>query len=86
LNAGEAEAIVLAKEISADRLLIDERKGRRLAQAEGVRVIGLVGVVLLAKRKGLIPNARELIERLVNEAGVYLDPELINSALQTLGE
>jgi predicted nucleic acid-binding protein len=86
VDAGEAEAIVLAKEINADRLLIDERKGRRLAQAEGVRVIGLVGVVILAKRKSRIPNARELINRLVNEAGVYLDPELINSALQTVGE
>ncbi len=86
VDAGEAEAIVLAREIGADRLLIDERKGRRLAQAEGIHVIGLVGVVLLAKRKGLVPNARELMERLVNEAGVYLDPELIKSALKTVGE
>lgn len=86
VDAGEAEAIALAKEIHADRLLIDERKGRRLAQAEGLHVIGLLGVVLLAKRKGFISDARHLIEQLVNEAGVYLDPDLINSALQTVGE
>ncbi len=86
VDTGEAEAIVLAKEMDADRLLIDERKGRRLAQSEGIQVIGLVGVVLLAKRKGLIPNAREVIDRLINEAGVYLDPKLIDSALQTVGE
>lgn len=86
VDAGEAEAIALAKEMHADRLLIDERKGRRLAQAEGLQVIGLLGVVLLAKRKGFISDARHLIEQLVNEAGVYLDPDLINSALQTVGE
>lgn len=86
VDAGEAEAIALAKELHADRLLIDERKGRRLAQAEGLQVIGLLGVVLLAKRKGFISDARHLIEQLVNEAGVYLDPDLINSALQTVGE
>jgi predicted nucleic acid-binding protein len=86
VDAGEAEAIALAKEMHADRLLIDERKGRRLAQAEGLQVIGLLGVVLLAKRKGFISDARHLTEQLVNEAGVYLDPDLINSALQTVGE
>ena len=86
VDAGEAEAIALAKEMHADRLLIDERKGRRLALAEGIHVIGLVGVVLLAKRKGRILSARVVMDRLVNEAGVYLDPELVNSALQSVGE
>lgn len=86
VDAGEAEAIVLAKEMKADRLLIDERKGRRLAQAEGIRVIGLLGVVLLAKRKGLVPNAQAVIERLVSEAGFYLEPELVNSALHSVDE
>ena len=56
----------------ADRLLIDERKGRKLAIQEGVAVIGLLGVVLLARRKVLIPSARTLVERLDREAGMYL--------------
>jgi predicted nucleic acid-binding protein len=86
VDIGEAEAIALAKEIKADRLLIDERKGRQLAKAEGVDVIGLVGVVLLAKRKGLVRSGREIIERLIQEAGVYLEPELVNSALKQIGE
>ena len=47
VDAGEAEAIELAQELHADRLLIDERKGRKLAVQEGVPVIGLLGVVLL---------------------------------------
>ena len=71
VDVGEAEAIELALELHADRLLIDERKGPKLAIQEGVVVIGLLGVVLLAKRKMLIPSARTLIERLHREAGMF---------------
>src|SRR5205809_6670839 len=44
VDRGEAEAIALAQELRANWLLIDERKGRRLAKEAGVRVLGLVGV------------------------------------------
>lgn len=86
VDAGEAEAIELAKELHADRLLIDERKGRRLASQEGVPIIGLLGVVLLAKRKHLIPSARALIEKLDQEAGMYLAESTREAALKTVGE
>src|SRR5687767_12779173 len=49
VDPGEAEAIQLAKELNADRLLIDDHKGRTLAEREGVRAIGLIGVIVLAK-------------------------------------
>ena len=52
LDPGEAEAIVLAREIHADALLMDEAKDRRIAMREGLPLIGLVGVVLFAKREG----------------------------------
>ena len=86
VDTGEAEAIELARELRADRLLIDERKGRKLAMAEGVPVIGLLGVVLLAKRRQLIPAARVLLQRLENEAGMYLSEEIKNAALVTVNE
>ena len=44
LHLGEAQAIVLAKELRADALLIDELVGRTVAQREGVPVVGLLGV------------------------------------------
>src|SRR5207302_9037291 len=86
VDRGEAEAIALAEELHADHLLIDERKGRRLAQQQGVPILGLLGVVLIAKRTQLIASARILIDRLDGEAGIYLDQELKNTALKTVSE
>jgi predicted nucleic acid-binding protein len=86
VDQGEAEAIELAKELHADRLLIDERKGRKLAADEGVPVIGLLGVVLLAKRRGLVQSARVLMTALRAEAGVYLSDDLVERALNSVGE
>lgn len=86
MDRGEAEAIALAEELHADHLLIDERKGRRLAQQQGLPVLGLLGVVLLAKRAKLISSARALLEELDHEAGIYLAGELKEAALKTIGE
>ncbi len=73
----------MAKELH-DRLLIDERKGRRLAAQEGV--IGLLGVVLLARRNQIIPSARALLQRLQQEAVMYLAEDIKEAALRTVGE
>ncbi len=54
LDSGEAEAIVLSRELGAERLLIDEKKGREIAQKLGLKIIGLLGILVLAKRKGHI--------------------------------
>ena len=49
LDRGEAEAIVLAEECHADYLLMDEKHGRSMAEARGLTVIGLLGVLLMAE-------------------------------------
>src|SRR5262249_35143158 len=54
LGAGEAEAIVLAKDLAAARVILDDKKARRLAKQLGLPVIGTIAVVLTAKRRGLI--------------------------------
>ena len=86
VDRGEAEAIALAEELHADHLLIDERKGRRLAQQQGLPVVGLLGVILLARRARLIPSARTLLEELDRKAGIYLTEELKDAALKNVGE
>jgi len=52
LDEGEAEAIALAKTIHADLLLIDELKGRKIAKEEGLKIVGVLGVLLDAKEMG----------------------------------
>jgi len=69
LDLGEAEAIILAKEIGADYLLIDETLGRQVAIREGVKVIGLLGVLLEGKAHGYISSVREVTEELETISG-----------------
>jgi predicted nucleic acid-binding protein len=86
VDLGEAEAIQLAKELRADRLLIDDLKGRKLAEREGVRAIGLVGVIIMAKMTGTTPSVSALLIRLKTEAHIYLSDEIVAAALDAVGE
>lgn len=77
---------MLAKEIHADLLLIDKALGREAARHEHLPVIGLVGVLLIAKKKGLVPSLGEVLERLENEAGFYLSRQLKARVFDDAGE
>ena len=76
LGPGEAEAIVLARETGADFVLMDERLGRSAARNLGLKVVGLIGVLIEARKRGLITDAGEIAERLSNEAGFWISAEL----------
>lgn len=86
LDKGEAEAIALALEISADAVLIDEAIGRKEALRRGLNVTGIIGVLLRAKQKGLIPAVEPVIGELVTEAGFWLDPVFVEEILRISGE
>lgn len=64
LDKGESEAIVLAKELGAEWLLLDERLARQKAQALGFKVIGTLGILLRAKEMGLIENVKPEMDQL----------------------
>ncbi len=86
LDPGEAEAIVLALDLKADLLLIDERLGRQVAKGFDLRVMGLLGVLRIAKEKRLIAQIKPVIEELVQVAGFRIGKELYQSILESEGE
>ncbi|WP_449072781.1 DUF3368 domain-containing protein [Prosthecobacter sp.] len=69
LDQGESDAIALTLELHADLLLIDERKGRRAAANLGIRFAGILGVLVQAKQQALIPQLKNMLVRLRQEAG-----------------
>ena len=86
LDLGEAESIVLALEVKADYLLIDEKKGRSIAREQGLKIIGLLGILILAKQNGLIPLLKPEIDRLTSKLEFRLHEKLIKAALLAVGE
>jgi hypothetical protein len=86
LDRGEAEAVVLAVELKAALLLIDERKGRIVANRLGVNSIGLLGVLIRAKHEGLISAVGLIMDELRSKAGFWIDDDLYNYVLQVAGE
>jgi predicted nucleic acid-binding protein len=86
LDPGEAEAIVLAIEHRADLLLVDERRARRIAKDAGLAVTGLLGTVVRAKRAGLIPLAKPVLDELIHLARFWIGPDLYREVLNELGE
>ena len=86
LDKGEAEAIALAKELNADLLLIDEKTGKQFAEAELIKCKGVVGVLIEAKLKGLLPEIRPLLDNLITQLKFRLSDNIYRLALQRTGE
>lgn len=86
LDAGESNAIVLAQEISADWILMDERAGTKVAESMGLHPIGLVGVLIKAKEKGLIEGVTPVVLELREKAGFWISDKFLAQIKNELGE
>ncbi|KAM3097771.1 DUF3368 domain-containing protein [Phormidesmis sp. 146-12] len=76
LDPGESHAIVLALEQQADELLMDERRGRQEATKLGIPIIGILGVLLIAKQRQLIPQVQPILNALIQQASFRLSSAL----------
>lgn len=85
LHHGEASVLALAEEHDARLVIIDERKARGYAQQIGLPLTGTIGVLLLAKKEGLIDAIKPLLTTL-HDNGLYLSVSLIDKALQLADE
>lgn len=81
LDRGEAEAIALGIEINADWTLLDEREGRKVAKSLGVKVVGILGILLRAKQVGELESLQPVLDELINKAGFRIAPELLSQIL-----
>jgi len=79
LGRGEAEAIMLAEKLKLP-LIIDERKGRKIAERKGIKIVGTLGVLLKAYKLGLIKDLNTEIEKLV-KAGIRIDKDTLRRLL-----
>lgn len=85
LDEGEAEAIALAYEQSADRTVIDDLAGRRFARRLELPIVGTLGLLLAARLRGDIDSIKNEIDAL-REAGFYASESLVNEVLRAAGE
>lgn len=85
MDNGEAAAVALALHLHGDLVLVDDLEGRRGAEARGLRVRGTIGILIAARKAGLIPVLRPVLEAL-QATNFRADPKLYRRALEQVGE
>jgi predicted nucleic acid-binding protein len=85
LDRGEAEVIALAQELDATLVIIDERLARRHAERLGLNLTGTLGVLLRAKRRGLVSAVAPLIDQL-RHGGIRLSDSVVVEVLRLADE
>jgi uncharacterized protein len=85
LDPGEAAAVALAAARRAERLLVDDRAARRVAAQLGIPVIGTLGILVAARRRGLVEQLAPLLSKL-RVGGFWMSAELEAAVLDEVGE
>lgn len=85
IGHGEAEVLVLGKELNADWLIIDDEKARTAAISAGFKIIGLAGILMIAKQIKLIPSIKALFDEL-KKKNFRLSDKICKEVLKKVGE
>ncbi|GAB4505728.1 MAG: hypothetical protein Fur0043_27260 [Anaerolineales bacterium] len=86
LDEGEAEAITLAVDLGVDIIVMDEKIGRERARGLGLKTVGVLGVLLAAKKQGKIKSLKNAMTALRNEVGFFISDDLYLQILTQAGE
>lgn len=85
LDPGEAEVILLAKELKAQTVIIDESLGYRIARNSGLHVVRTLSLLLKAKEKGMILQVKPLLDEMINK-GLWFSDKVYKLFLTKVGE
>lgn len=85
LHAGEVEAIMLARTMDADLVIIDDNAAKKTAKFLGLTVTGTLGVLVKAKRRGLLDKVSPLVDGLLAQ-GMYVSDEVVELVKRAAGE
>lgn len=85
LDKGEAEVIVLAGELNADLVLLDEKAARQVAAFHKVKFTGTLGILLKAKKEGVIPAIAPILDQMADN-GIWMSVFLRDSLLKEAKE
>ena len=85
LDKGEASSIALALEIPSSTLIIDEVKGRNIAKNLNIEIIGTIGIIILAGKKGIVNDVISIVLKLVNN-GFRLSNEIVDRIIENYGK
>lgn len=86
IDRGEAEAIIQARERQVTEVLIDERRGRSVAERHSLHVRGILGLLIEFKRVGVVSEVKPLIDKIKRDLDYRIAEELLQQALAEIGE
>lgn len=85
IGVGESEAISLCKELNAERLLIDDKEARTIAESLNIKCFGTLALLLQAKEHKLVPDIKSILISMVNKRR-FFTPDLVNYVLKVANE
>ena len=85
LHAGEVEVMILADEVNADLLIMDDNAAKKTAKFLGMKVTGTLGVLVRAKKEGYLPMVKPSLDALISD-GLFVSDKVYQYVLDAAGE